>query len=89
MKLSLYAIECKPKYAIKAQTLVNLLAENASRNKSHSFHRNTWNLYVDRSSIKDNNGASVIIETHEGEKHELTYSSSYLRPPIKKQSTRS
>jgi len=58
--------------AIKAHALADFLAENASTPPEIATPSPFWNLYVDGSSIKDDNEVVLIIETAQGERQEPT-----------------
>jgi len=56
-------IKFEPQCTINAQALANILIKNANKNKLHSSHEDTWDLYVDGSSTKGNSGVDLIIGT--------------------------
>lgn len=56
--------------AIKAQVLVDFLAENTDIPLEAALSSSSWNLYVDDPSTKDGSGGGLIIETLQGERHE-------------------
>jgi len=73
IKLAPYKICCEPRRAIKAQALVDFIAECSTLphlDEPQVELDTTWMLYVDGSITKKSSGAALIIVSLEGHTYE-------------------
>jgi len=68
VELSQYGIDFDAQRAIKGQALENFITENTNTIPASTPSDDSWNLYVDGSSTKDDCEAGLIVETPQGEK---------------------
>ena len=70
VELSEFDIQYHPRTAVKGQVVADFIAEFTLGDSQGAEDARQWNIYMDRSSNRPVRGASVVIQTPEGDRNE-------------------